>query len=163
MQAYAPLQVRRPFAGQGGKNGDRTEGHGTHVRIADYMRGMKTQRINRSSLPRRDQEKSGNLVALNLSIPKQSTGKDPERQVSVSRRSEASGASVTSKHSIFSTPGRDEMERKKPVVEEDEGPFAKATSMQDLERTRRRVCEAEKRSDGGCMKGRMCSRGCIVM
>lgn len=89
--------------------------------------------------------------------------KEPARHASVSRRSEASGASVASKHSIFSTPGRDEMERKKPIVEEDEGPFAKATGMQDLEQRRRRVSEGTK--DGGERgeKRRVCGMKCVVM
>jgi hypothetical protein len=89
--------------------------------------------------------------------------KEPARHTSVSRRSEASGASVASKHSIFSTPGRDEMERKKPIVEEDEGPFAKATSMQDLEQRRKRVSEGTKESGEEERKRRLCGMQCAVM
>jgi hypothetical protein len=87
---------------------------------------------------------------------------EPARHASVSRGSEASGASVASKHSIFSTPGRDEMERKKPIVEEDEGPFANAKSVRDLEQTRRRVSEGTR---DGEEKGerRVCGMRCVVM
>jgi hypothetical protein len=64
---------------------------------------------------------------------------------------------------VFSTPGRDELERKKALVEVDEGPFARATSMMDLDEERRRV------SAGGGMKGvggkkeRWCGVGCVIM
>jgi hypothetical protein len=88
--------------------------------------------------------------------------KEPARHTSVSKRSEASGASVTSKHSVFSTPGRDEMERKKPIVEEDEGPFASAKSVQDLEQRRRRVSEGTNdEQDMG--ERRVCGMRCVVM
>lgn len=87
---------------------------------------------------------------------------EPARHASVSRRSETSGASVASKHSIFSTPGRDEMERKKPIVEEDEGPFANAKSVQDLEQTRRRVNEGT-RDEEEKDERRMCGMRCAVM
>ncbi|KAJ4374632.1 hypothetical protein N0V86_007505 [Didymella sp. IMI 355093] len=88
--------------------------------------------------------------------------KKPARQTSVSKRSEASGASVTSKHSIFSTPGRDEMERKKPIIEEDEGPFASAKSVQDLEQRRRRVSEGtnDEQEKG---ERKACGMRCAVM
>lgn len=89
--------------------------------------------------------------------------KEPVRHTSVSRRSEASGASVASKHSIFSTPGRDEMERKKPIVEEDEGPFAKATNMQDLEQRRRKVSEGTKVGGEEEQKRRFCGMQCMIM
>lgn len=93
----------------------------------------------------------------------ESSQKQPARHTSVSRGSEASGASVRSKHSIFSTPGRDEMERKKPIVEEDEGPFAKATSMQDLEERRRKVSEATRTEDEEREKRMVCGLKCVVM
>ena len=63
------------------------------------------------------------------------------RHVSPSESSYVSGGTVTSKHSVFSTPGRDELERKKAVVETDDGPFAKAVSMTDLDARRRVVSE----------------------
>ncbi|OAK99582.1 hypothetical protein IQ06DRAFT_378395 [Phaeosphaeriaceae sp. SRC1lsM3a] len=64
---------------------------------------------------------------------------------------------VASKHSIFSTPGRDELERKKALVEADEGPFGQATSVADLAEERRRVSggsrsskrKEAKKKDGG--------------
>ena len=69
-----------------------------------------------------------------------------------------------SKRSIFSIPGRDELERKKALVEADEGPFARAVSMQDLQARRRRVSEGKGvskkeeemgvRTRGGCGIGR---------
>lgn len=95
-------------------------------------------------------------------VQTQST-KEPNRHASVSRKSEASGASVASKHSVFSTPGRDEMERKKPIVEEDEGPFARATNVQDLEQSRRRVSEGTKIMDEEDEKKRPCGMKCVVM
>ncbi|XPS81480.1 hypothetical protein M3J09_013414 [Ascochyta lentis] len=189
-QAYAPLQIRRPFAAQEGGEDVKTEGYGTHVRIADYMRKMRQQRSSRSASPKKETKKpqvpaspsrTAEPSALHIvqamaqpnaqsqiqtlspfSRAQKQAEKEPARHTSVSRRSEASGASVASKHSIFSTPGRDEMERKKPIVEEDEGPFAKATSMQDLEQRRRRVSEVEKEGhDEG--KKRICGMRCVVM
>lgn len=165
------------------------EGHGTHVRIADYMRKMKDPRGGRSLSPKKDVKKmpvpEGVTRSVGPTAPyivqamaqpldqsqtlspfsaaQKQAGKEPARHTSVSRRSEASGASVASKHSIFSTPGRDEMERKKPIVEEDEGPFAKATNVQDLEQRRRRVSEAEKDEGDGGRKGRFCGMKCVLM
>jgi hypothetical protein len=195
--AYAPLQVRRPFAEANGE-GEPVAGQGTHARIAHYMRKMNGQ-----------QQRGGVSKALDANASKVEGGgevseptkrvvptvphivsamaqpadptqtlspfsaaqrqaqkekeKEPARHTSVSRRSEASGASVASKHSIFSTPGRDEMERKKPIVEEDEGPFAKATGMQDLEQRRRRVSEVTKDGEEKSEKGRVCGMRCVVM
>ncbi|KAI4665881.1 uncharacterized protein J4E78_003346 [Alternaria triticimaculans] len=63
------------------------------------------------------------------------------RHVSPSEGSCVSGGTVTSKRSVFSTPGRDELERKKAIVETDDGPFAKAVSMADLNERRRVVSE----------------------
>lgn len=200
-KAYAPLHVRKAFAAksrsEGGGEGEgrgevgQTEGYGTHVRIADYMRKTKGQRGGRSASPKKNVEKtktSESTAARSTGPPQphivqamaQSTQpgtqariptpsseaqkqaqKEPARHTSVSRRSEASGASVASKHSIFSTPGRDEMERKKPIVEEDEGPFAKVTSMRDLEQSRRRVSEGTK--EGGEEARRVCGMRCAVM
>jgi hypothetical protein len=81
--------------------------------------------------------------------------------------------SSASKHSIgiFSTPGRDEMERKKALVEVDEGPFARAKSMVDLREERRRVSKREEEEDGKVSgedkkeKERVfrCGLGCVVM
>lgn len=83
--------------------------------------------------------------------------------------------SASSKHSIFSTPGRDELERKKALIEEDEGPFGRVKSMGDLVGERERVGSAGKsggerrgklrgRIEG--LKGKMgrgCGVGCVVM
>jgi hypothetical protein len=81
----------------------------------------------------------------------------PPERVSVSG---ASALSAASKHSIFSTPGRDELERKKAAIENDEGPFARAKSMIDLGEERRRVSGG----DGGEKdKRRCCWVGCAVM
>ncbi|KAH7082188.1 hypothetical protein FB567DRAFT_551170 [Paraphoma chrysanthemicola] len=62
-----------------------------------------------------------------------------QNRVSVSAWSKASALSTTSKNSVFSTPGRDEMERKKALVERDEGPFARVQSVMDLDEERRRI------------------------
>ncbi|KAG9190850.1 hypothetical protein G6011_08938 [Alternaria panax] len=47
-----------------------------------------------------------------------------QRQVSISEVSQFSGGTVSSKRSVFSTSGRDEMERKKALVEDDEALIA---------------------------------------
>ncbi|KAI5368969.1 hypothetical protein J4E82_010211 [Alternaria postmessia] len=70
-----------------------------------------------------------------------------QRQVSISEDSHLSGGTASSKQSVFSTPGRDEMERKKALVEDDEGPFAKAMSMADLDERRRVVSEQRAGDD----------------
>jgi hypothetical protein len=59
------------------------------------------------------------------------------RHISISATSNVSGGTATSKKSIFSTPGRDELERKKALVEADEGPFARVASVADLNASRR--------------------------
>ncbi|KZM25665.1 uncharacterized protein EKO05_0003240 [Ascochyta rabiei] len=170
----------------------RTEGYGTHLRIADYMHKMKEQRSSRSVSPQKDAQKlqmpaaplsvpgpptmhivqamtqpqphsqSQSQIPSPFTAAQKQAGTEPARHASDSRRSEKSGASVASKHSVFSTPGRDEMERKKPIVEEDEGPFAKATNMQDLEQRRRRVSETDKEGDQDGKK-RVCGLRCVVM
>ncbi|KAH3947688.1 hypothetical protein HBI56_237810 [Parastagonospora nodorum] len=78
--------------------------------------------------------------------------------------------STASKHSIFSTPGRDELERKKALVESDEGPFARAKSMGDLRVERMRVGSAgdgEEREGGDGkdrkLKGKWRCGICAVM
>jgi hypothetical protein len=71
------------------------------------------------------------------------------RHVSISEVSCVSGGTVTSKRTVFSTPGRDELERKKALVETDDGPFAKAVSMADLNERRRVVSEEGARGDRG--------------
>ncbi|KAI8936614.1 hypothetical protein NX059_007013 [Plenodomus lindquistii] len=90
----------------------------------------------------------------------------PTRQVSCSARSTVSGGTAESRRSVFSTPGRDEMERKKALVEIDEGPFAKAVNVQDLDVRRRQVSGKSDESKDrekkrvwrqGCgMSGRCC-------
>lgn len=193
-QAYAPLQIRRPFSEANGE-GEPVGARGTHARIADYMRKAKRQQQQGGMSQVSDGETSkgeGEEVSSEpakrvvLTVPHivsamarpgdpgqtlspfsvaqkqvQQGKEEPVRHASVSRRSEASGASVASKHSIFSTPGRDEMERKKPIVEEDEGPFANARSVQDLEQTRRRVSEGTR--DGEKGERRVCGMRCVVM
>jgi hypothetical protein len=67
--------------------------------------------------------------------------------------------SVASKHSIFSTPGRDELERKKVVVEADEGPFGRVKSVSDLDEARKKVSMRERR--GGKDALNLCQ--CAVM
>lgn len=80
--------------------------------------------------------------------------KSPDR-ISVSGASNLTaltGLSATSNHSVFSTPGRDELERKKALVEVDEGPFGLVGSVADLREERRRVSggrEDRDRDRGG--------------
>jgi hypothetical protein len=82
----------------------------------------------------------------------------PGLSISVSATSALSAAD---KQSIFSTPGRDELERKKALVEDDEGPFARVTSVGDLEGERTRVSSGIVDKE---KKGRGCGGGrCIVM
>ena len=198
-EAYAPLQIRRPFA-DSKSEGEPVVGSGTHARITDYMWKRKDQKhggkaksmdIDREKLQisepaksvvptgthivqamaqpnalSQDQNEGSTLTPFSAAQMQAKRGrvkKEPTRQTSVSRRSEASGGSVASKHSIFSTPGRDEMERKKPIVEEDEGPFAKVTSVQDLEQSRRRVSEGTKEGGEVERKRRFCGMQCAVM
>lgn len=93
------------------------------------------------------------------------------RHASSSARSNISGGTVASRHSVFSTPGRDELERKKALVEIDEGPFARAATVQDLNARRRQIHtrnDEEQDYDGkGEKKGRIkgCGLGgrCCVM
>lgn len=59
-----------------------------------------------------------------------------------------------SHRSVFSTLGRDELERKKAVVEEDEGPFGAAGSVAELDGARRSV------GSGGGGGGMCGGRGC---
>ncbi|KAH6633723.1 hypothetical protein C7974DRAFT_412697 [Boeremia exigua] len=183
---YAPLKVQKPFA----ENGriESGPGHGTHARIAEYMRKLQNTRsggtaegagehvptsepIQRVGAPvphivqamAQPSRASVMLSPFSAAQRQAQNDREPARHTDASRRSEASGASVASRHSIFSTPGRDEMERKKPIVEEDEGPFAKATNMQDLERKRRRVSEATEESGENEERRRFCGIRCVVM
>jgi len=89
---------------------------------------------------------------MHLAPPQQTTESPPRkpmleaagnvaRHVSPSEGSCVSGGTATSKRSVFSTPGRDELERKKAIVETDDGPFAKAVSMADLNERRRVVSD----------------------
>lgn len=92
---------------------------------------------------------------------------ESNRHVSMSAHSNVSGGTVTSQRSVFSTPGRDELERKKAMVEPDEGPFGRAVSVQDLAQ-RRRIIIGEVGDDeqrGKAKKGRSCGVvvGCDVM
>ncbi|KAF1924007.1 uncharacterized protein M421DRAFT_9155 [Didymella exigua CBS 183.55] len=173
-QAYAPLQVRRPIAEANREGepagGQGTQARiADYVRKAKkQQRGEKSKSSDAG--PSRDAEGSEPTNRVVPALPhivsamaqpsdtrqtlspfsvaqrraQTNMEKGPARHTSVSRRSEASGASVASRHSIFSTPGRDEMERKKPIIEEDEGPFAKAMSVRDLEQSRRRVREGTR-------------------
>ena len=87
----------------------------------------------------------------------------PGRNTSLSRVSAASNGTVVSRKSVFSTLGRDELERKKALVEADEGPFARVVSMQDLNQSRRIISgEVKRDGDGGGKEERMMC-GCVVM
>lgn len=188
-QVYAPLRVHRPVTGANNAE-EPVVGHGTHARIADYMRKMQTQprggKAKASEPEHEAAQRTGSVKRTVAPIPhivqamapsnsasptlspfsaaQRRIQRDPEpaRHTSVSRRSEASGASVASKHSIFSTPGRDELERKKPIIEEDEGPFARATTVQDLEQKRRKVSEGTRDGEEEKAK-RFCGLKCLVM
>lgn len=96
--------------------------------------------------------------AINKAVPRKPIPlPGPDKHVRVSAQSNLSGGTVASKRSIFNTPGRDELERKKALVEPDEGPFARATTVADLRERRRRISEGtveEKK------KGKICGLGC---
>ncbi|KAF2029353.1 hypothetical protein EK21DRAFT_113080 [Setomelanomma holmii] len=98
---------------------------------------------------------------LQSSHPRKPTPNHPANRMSISAWSKGSALSAASKHSIFSTPGRDELERKKALVEVDGGPFARVQSMMDLDEERRRIS-----SGGGTEKGKSgfgIKCGCVIM
>jgi hypothetical protein len=87
-------------------------------------------------------------------------------RISVSGHSNITALSTASRNSVFSTPGRDELERKKALVEPDQGPFARVTSMADLDEERRRISGLkgiEKDEKEGRRRMRICRVGCCVM
>jgi hypothetical protein len=98
------------------------------------------------------------LSALNLT---------PPTDTNINRiSSTTSNHTSASKNSIFSTPGRDELARKKALVEVDEGPFARAKSMADLREERARVGSGEEIEENRDGKKRGLKRlgcGCVVM
>jgi hypothetical protein len=185
--AYSPLQVRRLFEEL---NSERGPAAG-HTQVTDYMRQVKTQqpsfiltptgtppeRIEAPQPVKRSATPVAHIVqamaeAHTMSQDGESSSsrqeqlqisREPNRHTSASGRSQASGRSVASRHTVFSTPGRDEMERKKPIVEEDEGPFAGAKSVKELEVDRRVVSGG---TTDGVEKGRgkrFCGMRCAVM
>jgi len=85
---------------------------------------------------------------------------DPTRHTSSSARSNISGGTVASRHSVFSTPGRDELERKKALVEIDEGPFARAVSVQDLDARRRQINPLNEERQYGKRDKKRWMKGC---
>ncbi|KAF1935694.1 hypothetical protein EJ02DRAFT_439060 [Clathrospora elynae] len=110
--------------------------------------------------------------AANHALRKPVPASNLTRHISISAQSQSaqsniSGASAASKRSIFSTPGRDELERKMTVVKADEGPFARAVSVADLNDRRRAVSGKMEGGDGERReKGhRVCGMGfrCSVM
>ncbi|KAF2824711.1 hypothetical protein CC86DRAFT_456739 [Ophiobolus disseminans] len=86
-------------------------------------------------------------------------------RISISATSHTTFLSTASKNSIFSTPGRDELERKKALIEVDEGPFARVQSMMDLDEERRRVSTGRMVEDVKDKKerGKLGGCGCVVM
>ncbi|KAH8708563.1 hypothetical protein GQ44DRAFT_777080 [Phaeosphaeriaceae sp. PMI808] len=85
----------------------------------------------------------------------------PSNRISISADSHDTVISTGSRHSIFSTPGRDELERKKALVEADEGPFARAISMMDLRDERRWISDGAVEERSGKKMG--CGAMCLVM
>ncbi|KAF1829011.1 hypothetical protein BDW02DRAFT_574364 [Decorospora gaudefroyi] len=94
----------------------------------------------------------------------------PTHHISISGISQSgiSNRSAGSKHSVFSTPGRDELERKKALVEADQGPFGRAVSVADLNAKRRvisgggeegvgRKVDATEREGCACGLGGRCA------
>ncbi|KAL7772337.1 hypothetical protein CFE70_002296 [Pyrenophora teres f. teres 0-1] len=80
-----------------------------------------------------------------------------------SRASATSNATIASHQAVFNTPGRDEFERKKITLEADEGPFAHAISMRDLNQSRRVINdEVEARAPAKDWKEEMMC-GCVAM
>jgi hypothetical protein len=101
-----------------------------------------------------------------ISLPRKPLSTPINNRISVSGHSNITALSTASRNSVFSTPGRDELERKKALVEPDQGPFAGATSMADLDEERRRISGLKGIDEGG-NKGRrtirVCGVGCCVM
>lgn len=87
------------------------------------------------------------VVETPLRRPVPGATADTQRQVSISEVSHFSGGTVSSKRSVFSTPGRDELERKMALIHDDDGPFANAVSMADLDERRRVVSEQRAGDD----------------
>ncbi len=93
----------------------------------------------------------------------------PSRNASLSARSHLSTATAASHRTIFSTPGRDEMERKKTIVELDEGPFGRVTTVADLRKERNAIMgikKKDKKEKSATRKVHICGLGlgrCSVM
>lgn len=156
-RAYTPLGVPAPlFSTRHGKRkhgvDDEREtpslqGPLTYVRQHKHTRSQPTSSDRNFKSHGRDmisaariQERVPDSTYAQTTPPvKSPSALDPRRHASTSARSNVSGGTVTSKHSVFSTPGRDELERKKATIEIDEGPFARAVSVQDLDARRRQV------------------------
>ncbi|KAF1843062.1 uncharacterized protein K460DRAFT_407434 [Cucurbitaria berberidis CBS 394.84] len=94
------------------------------------------------------------LPPRQATVQKPLPANEPARHISLSAQSNVSGGTAGSKRSVFSTPGRDELERKKALVEADEGPFARAVSVQDLQERRRMVSggKVEGKGVGGVIE-----------
>ncbi|KAG9377552.1 hypothetical protein PtrSN002B_010330 [Pyrenophora tritici-repentis] len=86
------------------------------------------------------------------------------RRPYLSRVPATTSTTMVRERPVFSIPGRDEYERKKITLEADDGPFAQAISMHDLNRSRRIINEevdarAPARPDW--KEDMMC--GCVLM
>jgi hypothetical protein len=164
-EARARMMERRALISQTGHSSPTKDG----VTTRQAEREQETHQRTHLALPQ-------HAVDMPLRKPVTGSTANMQRQISISEASQFSGGTVSSKRSVFSTPGRDELERKKALVEDDEGPFAKAVSMADLEERRRVVSEQRAGDDRRAAileaegsrkkkKGRACGLGvgCNVM
>lgn len=188
IQAYTPLSVPPPLFST---NCEQSQREGNSVRKAASVKGQPAHTLHhKHALPQPSPSERNfkphlrDMVSAARSrghLPpaieeqtrarvKTSPAQRSTRYASSSARSNVSGATVDSKRSVFSTPGRDEMERKKALVEDDEGPFAGARTVQDLNARRRQISgmtgDDEEGGGRGSRKRRQgCGMGerCCVM
>ncbi len=71
------------------------------------------------------------------------------RPATVTAKANPSAAPSPTANGIFRTPGRDELERKKALVEADEGPFAGVQNVAALAKERREVSGESSEGQGG--------------
>ncbi|KAF2249072.1 hypothetical protein BU26DRAFT_564754 [Trematosphaeria pertusa] len=113
-------------------------------------------------------EASDSISPAPLASTKQATSNSGSFNPTRQARNASVSTGAASYQTTFSTPGRDELERKKveshmgPFAR-DEGPFGTAKSVKDLEERRRRVSEGSRRGEE--RKKGLCGCGlrCVVM
>lgn len=104
-----------------------------------------------------------------ISSPVRASAPRPSLSPSVSKRSPSdrrpAAKRLGSGTSTFSTPGRDEMERKKGGArawDGDDGPFGHVKGVKDLEQSRRRISEGSRKGKGAANE-KWCRCRCAIM